>query len=420
MKYTINTEENKLYLKELARELLAFAVRFPSPGGSAYYLHDDGSPWVEKPLDNYETCRMVHSYCIGSFLGFAGGRELAEAGLKSLNGEMQDKVHGGWFTGISPDGTGAPDKLCYAHAFVILAASSAMLADLKGAGELFDRAVEIFDKYFWSEGEGLCRDTWNDDFTILDSYRGLNSNMHTVEAFLAAADVTGQEKYRVRAGRIICHVVKWAEENAWRLPEHYTGDWVPDLERNREKPDDQFKPYGATPGHGIEWARLITQWALSTYPGKPEKYGKYVEAAENLFMRAVKDGWNVDGARGIVYTTDWNGTPVVHDRMQWTLAEGINTAAVLCRVTGRAEYAGYYHDFLQYLEEKVRDHRYGSWYHQLDRHNQKLETVWPGKPDIYHALQSTLIPYCDPAVSVAVAVRGMRTASCSMMLGQKS
>ena len=89
--------------------------------------------------------------------------------------------------------------------------------------------------------------------------------MHTVEAFLAAADVTGDEKYRVRAGRIIDHVSGWAKRNQWRIPEHFTKEWIPDLECNREKPDDPFKPYGATPGHGIEWARLIVQWALSTW-----------------------------------------------------------------------------------------------------------------------------------------------------------
>ncbi|WP_147374245.1 AGE family epimerase/isomerase, partial [Gardnerella vaginalis] len=29
--------------------------------------------------------------------------------------------------------------------------------------------------------------------------------------------------------------------------------WQADLEYNKDKKDDQFKPYGATPGHGIEW-----------------------------------------------------------------------------------------------------------------------------------------------------------------------
>ena len=40
-----------------------------------------------------------------------------------------------------------------------------------------------------------------------------------------------------------------------------------------------------------------------------------------------------------------------------------------------------------YLDEKVLDHVNGSWFHQLDRENNLLETVWPGKSDIYHALQ---------------------------------
>ena len=42
----------------------------------------------------------------------------------------------------------------------------------------------------------MACDTWNTEFTVLDPYRGLNANMHTVEAFLAAADVTGDERYR--------------------------------------------------------------------------------------------------------------------------------------------------------------------------------------------------------------------------------
>lgn len=90
-------------------------------------------------------------------------------------------------------------------------------------------ALALYDLRFWNEEEGLSCDTWNTEFTELDSYRGLNANMHTVEAFLAAADVTGDEKYRVRAGRIIDHVLVWAKDNNWRIPEHFSSDWVPDL-----------------------------------------------------------------------------------------------------------------------------------------------------------------------------------------------
>ena len=239
---------------------------------------------------------------------------------------------------------------------------------------------------------------------MLDGYRGLNANMHTVEAFLAAADVLGDEKYRVRCGRIIDSVLVWARENNWRIPEHFNNKWVADLECNAEKPDDPFKPYGATPGHGMEWARLIIQWALSTY-ATVEEAGAYVEAAESLYNRAVSDAWNADGAPGIAYTTDWNGKPVVHDRMHWTLAEAINTSAVLYRVTGNQKYACDYAEFMAYLDDKVLDHVHGSWYHQLDRNNGLLGTVWPGKSDLYHALQATLIPYYPVNVSIALAVK---------------
>ena len=190
------------------------------------------------------------------------------------------------------------------------------------------------------------------------------------------------------------------------IPEHFTKEWVADLECNKDRPDDQFKPYGATPGHGIEWSRLITQWALSTFKGDKEGASKYITVAENLYNRAIEDAWNADGAPGIVYTTDWNGKPVVHDRMHWTLAEAINTSAVLFHVTGNQKYADNFAEFMQYLDEKVLDHVHGSWFHQLDANNNLIGTVWPGKSDLYHAVQATLIPFYTADLSIAPAVKG--------------
>ncbi|HIX77104.1 MAG TPA: AGE family epimerase/isomerase [Candidatus Fusicatenibacter merdavium] len=408
-KYQIDTLENRKFLEKVRNNLLSFGYQFPSPGGGSYYLGDDGTPWKDRNRETWITSRMVHVYSLGSFLGHPGSEELADAGLKGLRGELHDTENGGWYAGRTAAGEIVPTKQCYAHAFVILAASSALLAGRPGAKELLDEALALYDLRFWNEEEGLSCDTWNTEFTVLDDYRGLNANMHTVEAFLAAADVTGDEKYRVRAGRIIDHVSGWAEENQWRIPEHFTKDWTADLECNKEQPDDPFKPYGATPGHGIEWARLIVQWALSTYGSAGREAQKYLMIAENLYNRAVGDAWNADGAPGIVYTTDWNGNPVVHDRMHWTLAEAINTSSVLYHVTGKEKYADNYADFMQYLDETVIDHVNGSWFHQLDRENHVIGTVWPGKSDLYHALQAMLIPCYVPDVSIAVAVKENKT-----------
>ena len=404
-KYQIDSEENRQFLQELCNELLGFGHKFPSPGGSSYYLGDDGTPWKERNRETWITSRMAHVYSIGTMLGHEGSEELVDAALKGLRGELHDVKNGGWYAGLTADGNIVENKQCYAHAFVILAATSGMLAQRPGAEELLQDALKLYDLRFWNEEEGLSCDTWNTEFTVLDEYRGINANMHTVEAFLAVADVAGKEEYRVRAGRIIDRVTGWAADNNWRIPEHFTKDWIADLECNKEKPDDQFKPYGATPGHGIDWARLITQWALSTYKEDKEAAGKYIEIAENLYNRAVEDAWNTDGAPGIAYTTDWNGNPIVHDRMHWTLAEAINTSATLYHVTKKQKYADDFAEFMEYLEDKVHDHVNGSWFHQLDRNNNVIGTVWPGKSDIYHALQATLIPYYASDVSIAAAVK---------------
>lgn len=404
-KYLIDTRENRDFLKENAQSLLDFGRQFPSEGGGSYYLGDDGRAWKERNRETWITCRMAHVYSIGSMMGDAGSKELAASAIRGLNGELKDRDNGGWYAGLTKDNEVVPMKQCYAHAFVILAATSGKLAGIEGADELLLDALAIYDEKFWNEEEGLSCDTWNTEFTVLDDYRGLNANMHTVEAFLAAADCLDAyadkegadagpgEKYRIRAGRIIERVIGWAENNDYRIPEHFSSDWEPKLDMNREKPDDPFKPYGATPGHGIEWARLIVQWDKRTVP-----------VAEKLYNRAVGDAWNADGAPGIVYTTDWNGRPVVRDRMHWTLAEAINTSAVLYRITGGKKYADDYAMFMKYLDETVLDHSCGSWFHQLDENNHLKGTVWPGKSDLYHAFQAMLIPYSSTDVSIARAV----------------
>lgn len=412
-KYQLDQAENKDFLSRNAENLLRFGHRFPSPEGGAYYLGDDGTPWKDRPRETWITSRMVHVYCLGSLLGHPGSEALADEALQGLTGELRDIEHGGWYAGRRADGSILPDKQCYAHAFVILAASSALLCGRPGASELLDEALDIYDRYFWNEEEGMSCDTWNTEFTVLDSYRGINANMHTVEAFLAAADVLEEERYRVRAGRIIDRVIGWAKGNRWRIPEHFTDRWEPDLECSKDRPDDPFKPYGATPGHGIEWARLIVQWAVSTFGGissgsspAADRSAPYIEAACSLYDRAVTDAWDADGAPGLCYTTDWKGIPVVHDRMHWTLAEAINSSAVLYRTTKDPRYEEDYAMFMQYLDTCVLDHVNGSWFHQLDRNNRVTGTVWPGKSDLYHALQAMLIPYSlQTGMSIAPALQ---------------
>ena len=386
--YILNTEENKEFLKTIRDDLVRFGKNFPSPSGASLHLDNKGNAIPDSPQETWITARMAHVYSIAHMLGYKGAKDLAQRAINGLTTVLHDDLYNGWYSAL--DNT---NKECYAHAFVMLAASSALLAQIDGAQALLKDATTVFDKYFWEEKQGLVRDSWNRDFTQCAPYRGLNAAMHTVEAFLAVYDATGDTTFHEKAGRIIEKVIAWAQGNNWRIPEHFSENWEPLFDYNKDCPSHPFKPYGATPGHGLEWARLIVQHDK-----------KNLACAVSLFDRAVSDGWMADGKPGFVYTTDWNGKPIVHDRNHWTLAEGINTAAVLYRHTNNTKFSDFYYEQMKYLDSTVLDHTYGSWFHQLDKDGNVLNSLWPGKRDLYHAFQATLIPYTDPTVSIASAI----------------
>ena len=368
------------------------------PDGGAAWLDDDGAPVLDRPVETYATARMAHVHALAALAGVAGSGATADAMLDALAGPLRDAEHGGW-----PASTADPAKVAYAHAFVLLAASTAVVAGRPSGPALLADALAVHER-FWEPGPGMVADRFDRTWERRDGYRGLNGNMHTVEALLAASDATGDPRWRGRALRIATTAVdRWGRAQGWRLPEHYTADWEPALEHHRDRPDDPFEPYGATVGHGLEWSRLLLHLEAALGDGAAPAWLR--PAAEALYDRAVADGWSVDGAEGFVYTTDWSGRPVVHDRMHWVVAEAIGAAAALRTATGRSRYADDEARYWDFAERHHVDRARGSWIHQLDRRNRPSPTVWDGKPDLYHAVQATLVPRLPLAPGLAVALR---------------
>jgi sulfoquinovose isomerase len=380
---------HRLWLHGETLRLLDFGRTAVPTTQGAGWLDDDGVVDPTRPVFTWITGRTAHVYALGHLLGVPGCRPVAERAVAALRTSLHDDEHGGWFASLAPDGTPDPTKSAYAHAFVVLAASTATVAGLEGARALLDDALTVLDTRFWEPRAGLSADGWDRTWTTLDPYRGVNANMHTVEALLAAGDATGDTRWHERAATIADRVVGWAAGNDWRVPEHFDAAWVPQPGLNADRPDDPFKPYGATVGHGLEWARLLLQ-VDAALPGRAA--APLAQAARELYDRAVTDGWQVDGAPGFVYTTDWAGAPVVHTRMHWVVAEAIGVAAALHQATGEARYATDYTRWWDYAGEYLIDRARGSWHHELDASNVPSREVWPGKPDLYHAFQATLLP----------------------------
>lgn len=395
-------------------DLLRFALRSKTTNGFGY-LGNSGELLEDKPLELYVTCRMLHVFSMGVLSSDRAGQVglddatlmgFIDHGVESLlNGPLRDKTSGGWYASLTDGKPLNTRKEAYSHAFVILAASSATAASHPKGQELLDEALEISERYFWDEAQGLVVEEWDAQWQVLDSYRGLNSNMHTVEAYLAAGDVTGDSIWHERAARICSRVVEWARNNQWRIPEHFTENWEPLLEYNADQPAHPFRPYGATVGHGFEWARLITATHLTTGQENPQVL---LEPAIEIMDRAYADGWNVDGNKGFIYTTDWDGQPVVHARMHWVAAEALAAASALGRVTDSPKYEFIIETCWSYVDEYLRDKQLGSWHHELDQDNIPATGTWSGKPDIYHAYQAALIQDVPVVPTFASALKQMR------------
>ena len=399
----LETPAHARWLEAEGDRLLEFGRASRNPDGGFAWLDEAGRPDLRRPVELWVTCRMTHVYCLGDLMGRPGCGRLADHGVEALLGRMRDRHHGGWYAQVGPDGPVARDKTAYEHAFVLLAASSAVASGRYGGEELLDLALATELDHFWDDEYGMVREQWDESFSTLDGYRGVNANMHTVEALLAAADVADDDTLRERAGRVVTRVVhELAAGHSWRIPEHFDDTWTPQLEYNRDQPAHAFRPYGATIGHWLEWARLTLHLRAALGSSAPDWL---LSDARSLFDNAVAEGWSVDGADGFVYTVDWEGRPVVRERMHWVAAEATMTAAALHAATGDPSYAQWYRTWWDHIADRFLDRAGGSWHHELSPANRPSSTTWQGKPDVYHAFQATLVPRLPLAPTLAVALR---------------
>jgi sulfoquinovose isomerase len=387
------------WLEREGDRLLEFARSSAHPDGGFAWLDDDGRPQLGRPVELWISCRMTHVFALAHLMGRPYAAALVDHGVASLADRLRDHEHGGWWASVGADGPVTRAKTAYEHAFVVLAASSAAVAGRPGADALLADALDVLDRRFWDEDAGMVVEEWDQAWTTLDGYRGVNANMHTVEALLAVGDLE-------RASRIVSRVVHgFALSNQWRIPEHFDDEWNPVPGYHRDEPAHPFRPYGATIGHWFEWSRLTLSLREALGADAP---GWMLDDAVSLFDAGVREGWAVDGAEGFVYTVDWDGTPVVRQRMHWVVTEALAAAATLHRATGEEMYDVCHEHWWAYAEQHLIDREHGSWHHELGPDNRPGSGTWAGKPDVYHAFQATLVPRLPAAPAFARALAAGR------------
>jgi len=359
------------------------AMPATGPGGTVRGLHD--------------TTRMVHCYAMAHLLGLPGADRMIDHGMAFLASHHHDRTHGGWFWQV--DDTGAVDatKQAYGHAFVLLAASSAMVVGHPGAKALMGDVTDILLRRFWDDAAGATTEEYGADWQPLGPYRGQNSNMHLTEALMAAFEASGDGQYLAMAERIASLIINChARAEGWRVAEHFTADWQ--VDRGYEG-NPMFRPAGTTPGHALEWSRLLVQlWELGG-----RRLAWLPEAAQALFLHTCAIGWDW-ATGGFYYTLDWHDQPSRPDRYWWPCAEGIAAASVLRQISENPAFELWYRRIWSFAATHLIDWHHGGWFPELGPDLKPVAKVFSGKPDLYHAVQACLIPLLPATGS---ATRGL-------------
>ncbi|MBL0374907.1 AGE family epimerase/isomerase [Rhizobium sp. KVB221] len=364
-----------------------FQWRSINPKGGFYEFDADGKPLnADNPVRGiHMSARMVHCMTIGHLLGRPGCADLIDHGMDFLWNAHRDRKHGGYFWQVDNDGPCDATKQGYGHAFVLLAASSASLVGHPVAEEMLADVTEILDTKFWEDNHGAIAEEFQADWTAIPGYRGQNSNMHLTEALMAAYEATDEDHYLQKAERIADLIInRLARQTGFRVGEHFDENW--NLLKNY-KGNEMFRPSGTTPGHWLEWSRLLLQlYALGDH-----QHDWMLEAAQALFAQSMALGWD-HAHGGFFYTLDWNDQPAKRAKLWWPMAEGIGAASFLVSNAPSDMHESSYRLIWNTIASRFLDRDKGGWHEELSEQMVPSHEVFAGKADIYHALQACLIP----------------------------
>jgi sulfoquinovose isomerase len=383
-----------------------------NPSGGFFPLDDDGMPLPVKPghagaeRQIHDTARMVHCYAIAHMLGFPGADRIVDHGMTFLWRRHRDQQAGGYFWAVDDEQPTNATKQAYGHGFVLLAASSAKVVGHPDANRLIADITDVLHTRFWDKSVGATTEEYAADWQPLGNYRGQNSNMHLTEATMAAFEATGDRTYLGMAESIASLIIdRHAREQGWRVAEHFDSNWQ--VDRNYAG-DPMFRPQGTTPGHALEWSRLLVQlWELGG-----RKHGWMKDAAKQLFHNTTEIGWDRETG-GFYYTLDWEDRPDQSDRFWWPCAEGIAAAAVLASVDPDPRFEEWYRRIWGFVTDHFIDHERGGWYPELGPGLKPVNRVFVGKPDLYHAFQACLIPLLPANGSIT---RGLQSDGSATLL----
>ncbi len=377
------------FLKDHVTDILNFyrPIAFDAQGGFFHYYQDDGTVYNRTHRHLVSATRFVFNWVQAwQHTQDETYRQWAQHALAELD-ERFKNAHGDYVWTLSNRRPEDGRIMAYGQAFVLLAKSWALRADLCSASDVravFDRMNVVF----YDSQQGAYADECSPD-GVLNPYRGQNANMHMCEACLAAFEATEDPIYLDRAITLTKTFTQTlvkqpsaaaAAQCVGQIWEHYQVDWQLDWNYNKDNPGDIFKPWGYQTGHQTEWSKLLMQ----IHHHVPDS--QWLTTARHLHDAAYAFGWDSKYG-GLVYGYAPDGTVCDSDKYFWVQAESFASAWRLWRATNDSRYLQQYQDTWDWAWRHLVDHTHGAWYRIVDALGQKLEnTKSPaGKVD-YHTM----------------------------------
>lgn len=362
----MNYLDSKFLLKH-SQEILDFYTPrvVDEKGGYFQNYYDNGELFSKGQKQLVSSTRIIVNYALAAITYDSDEYlHIAKHGLDYLeNVHWQSQTQSYAWTledNIPSDMT----QQAYGYAFVLLAYAAVRKAGIISSDEKLLATYAQLEKNFWQSDYGLYADEISPE-GVLSNYRGQNSNMHLCEAMIAAYEATKNTLFLDRA-KLLAHniAVRQASLTDNLVWEHFTTNFEPDWEYNKDDPKNLYRPWGFQPGHQTEWSKLLL--IINRYA--PETW--LVERAVTLFDSAYKVAWDNDFG-GLIYGFDPQGKWCDDDKYFWVQAESFATAALLYLETKEPKYLQQYNQIWDYCDQHFVDHQYGAWFRLLKRDNSK-------------------------------------------------
>jgi mannose/cellobiose epimerase-like protein (N-acyl-D-glucosamine 2-epimerase family) len=385
--YDVNQKPNSSsssFLEKHIRDTLAFYEPrvYDETGGFFQHFRDDGTVYDTSTRHLVSSTRFVFNYAMAArYFNQPKYKEWVHHGLNYLEQWHYQQTTGGYVWLRDKNTILDATNHCYGLAFVIIAGSTAVLAGVKEGYKIIEKAWNLMETHFWDKEFELYADEANANFSIINSYRGQNANMHSCEAMLWAFEATQETRYLKRAAKLANNItLRQAAKADGLIWEHYKRNWEIDWEYNKNDPKHLFRPWGFQPGHQVEWAKLL----LILHRYQPAAW--HLERARELFDTALNKAWDNEYG-GICYGFSPEGGICDDDKYFWVQAESFAAAALLAKATDEKIYHDWYRRIWEYSWKHMVDHQYGAWYRILTRDNQKYDNKKSpaGKTD-YHTM----------------------------------